>query len=122
MGVISRIEQGRAIRRTRICAASLDGENSRYNGTNKKRAARRRPQLFLSSGVALGDWPEGGPFTCRLPVKILAGFVTLHHAAHATHAAHIGHAASSGCAGFFRLVGNHGFGGDQQASDRASIL
>ena len=67
MGVISRIEQGRAIRRTRICAASLDGENSRYNGTNKKGPPEGDPNCFSQAVWLSVIGPKGGhsPVACR---------------------------------------------------------
>ncbi len=44
------------------------------------------------------------------------GYYCLHHAAHAAHAAHATHAAAHAAAGgfVFRLLDDHGLGGDQQ--------
>ena len=45
----------------------------------------------------------------------------LHHAAHAAHTAHVRHAAAAGTF-LLRKFGNHGFGRDQQRSNRSRVL
>ena len=57
--------------------------------------------------------PQSSPFSKTLRQR-------LHHAAHATHAAHVWHSWSRTRWGW--LIGNHSFGGDQQTSNRGSIL
>src|SRR5690606_6864492 len=46
----------------------------------------------------------------------------LHHTAHSAHATHGVHSRSAACRLVFRQLGNHGFGGDHQTSDRSSSL
>jgi hypothetical protein len=62
--------------------------------------------------------PFSAAFFQNAPVRVTRefplGIRCLHHSA---HSAHVGHTATGTAAVFRRLVGNHGFGRDQQASD-----
>ena len=57
------------------------------------------------------------------PFSIRPDGTGLHHAAHATHSAHVRHGrhAATG-ASRLRLVGDHGFCGDQQTRNRSCVL
>ena len=78
-------------------------------------ALARPPKPLLTGPKNTDSQKEKGPPNRAALSNFWRASRCLHHAA---HAAHVGHSATSATGAFFgRLVGNHGLGGDQQASN-----
>src|SRR5690606_2841624 len=83
-------------------------------GRGRRRRMKKSPPRRTATGISIGRVPAGAWRRTGKGRGLEAA-----HAAHATHAAHVGH-RSSGLV--FDDFGHGGFGGQQQAGDRGSVL